>query len=145
MFVQSSFASLLLIFFFAFILYRFASGRQSKQPIPPGDSAFFYHGQCVATSAINVMVLLSMNHSIHLIASSLFTVSSHSCKLKSCFTILFHFLFKSSKGLKELFVDIVLQQSVVLYDWSNFNCYHSCFGFSWLDPLGCSYSLTLLC
>ena len=143
MFVQFSFASLL-IFFFAFILYRFSSGRQSKQPIPPGDSTFFYHGQCVATSAI-IMVLLSMNHSIHLIASSLFTVSSHSCKLKSCFTILFHFLFKSSKGLKELFVDIVLQQSVVLYDWSNFNCYHSCFGFSWLDPLGCSYSLTLLC
>ena len=31
-------------------VYRFAGGRQPKQPIPPGDSAFFYHGLCVATS-----------------------------------------------------------------------------------------------
>jgi len=33
--------------------FSFAGGRQPKQPIPPGDSAFFYHGECVATSTIN--------------------------------------------------------------------------------------------
>ena len=58
------------------------------------------------------------------IASSLFTVSSHSCRLKCCFTIRFHFLLEAPKGLKRNCLWI-LQQSVVLqYDWSNFNCYH---------------------
>ena len=38
-------------------MYRFAGGRQPKQPIPSGDSAFFYHGECVATSATNGVFL----------------------------------------------------------------------------------------
>ncbi|OEU06572.1 hypothetical protein FRACYDRAFT_254245 [Fragilariopsis cylindrus CCMP1102] len=45
----------------------FAGGRQPKQPIPPGDSAYLYHGLCVATSS-----------------SGIATVSSHSCKLNIC-------------------------------------------------------------
>ena len=49
------------------LVYRFAGGRQPKQPIPPGDSAFFYHGLCVATSSTGIA-----------------TVSSHSCKLNIC-------------------------------------------------------------
>merc|ERR1711957_245755 len=49
----------------------FAGGRQPKQPIPPGDSAFFYHGMCVATSSLSGDI------------DSL-TVTSHSCKLNIC-------------------------------------------------------------
>ena len=52
-------------------MYRFAGGRQPKQPIPPGDSAFFYHGLCVATSTF-------------VGPSTLPSVSSHSCKLNIC-------------------------------------------------------------
>ena len=54
-------------------MYRFAGGRQPKQPIPPGDSAFFYHGLCVATSAL-------VDPSFSTVPS----VSSHSCKLNIC-------------------------------------------------------------
>ncbi|OEU21578.1 hypothetical protein FRACYDRAFT_235204 [Fragilariopsis cylindrus CCMP1102] len=53
--------------------FPFAGGRQPKQPIPPGDSAFFYHGLCVATS---ILVDLSF--------STIPSVSSHSCKLNIC-------------------------------------------------------------
>ena len=49
------------------LVHRFAGGRQPKQPIPPGDSAFFYHGLCVATSSTDIA-----------------TVSSHSCRLNIC-------------------------------------------------------------
>merc|ERR1712166_604009 len=31
---------------------RFAGDRQPKTPIPVGDSAYFFHGECVATSAL---------------------------------------------------------------------------------------------
>ncbi|OEU19592.1 hypothetical protein FRACYDRAFT_235651 [Fragilariopsis cylindrus CCMP1102] len=51
----------------------FAGGRQPKQPIPPGDSAFFYHGLCVATSTFGGPS-----------SSTLPSVSSHSCKLNIC-------------------------------------------------------------
>ena len=54
-------------------MYRFAGGRQPKQPIPPGDSAFFYHGICVATSAFNDPKGFILD-----------TVLSHSCKLNIC-------------------------------------------------------------
>ena len=54
-------------------MYRFAGGRQPKQPIPPGDSAFFYHGLCVATSTFAGPSF-----------STLPSVSSHSCKLNIC-------------------------------------------------------------
>ena len=56
-----------------YCVYRFAGGRQPKQPIPPGDSAFFYHGLCVANSAFD-------DPSPGTIPS----VSSHSCKLNIC-------------------------------------------------------------
>ena len=55
------------------LVHRFAGGRQPKQPIPPGDSAFFYHGLCVANSAFD-------DPSPGTIPS----VSSHSCKLNIC-------------------------------------------------------------
>ncbi|OEU06634.1 hypothetical protein FRACYDRAFT_254185 [Fragilariopsis cylindrus CCMP1102] len=51
----------------------FPGGRQPKQPIPPGDSAFFYHGICVATSAFNDPKGFLLD-----------TVLSHSCKLNIC-------------------------------------------------------------
>ena len=54
-------------------MHRFAGGRQPKQPIPPGDSAFFYHGICVATSAFNDPKGFLLD-----------TVLSHSCKLNIC-------------------------------------------------------------
>ena len=82
MLVGSSFASLLTFFFFFFVflrVYRFAGGRQPKQPIPPGNSAFFYHGLCVATSAIKAQSTGEFNRFI-----DSFTVSTHSCKLNIC-------------------------------------------------------------
>ena len=60
-------------------VYRFAGGRQPKQPIPPGDSAFFYHGLCVATSAFGDP---SLND--QWVRVTLPSVSSHSCKLNIC-------------------------------------------------------------
>ena len=30
---------------------KFAGNRQPKSPVPPGDKAFFFHGECVALSA----------------------------------------------------------------------------------------------
>merc|ERR1712195_281614 len=33
--------------------FKFAGDRQPKQPVPPGDSAFFYHGECVGNSALS--------------------------------------------------------------------------------------------
>ena len=72
-------------------MYRFAGGRQPKQPIPPGDSAFFYHGECVATSVING-VLLDRDEMATYFCRKLqggesldsSTVTSHSCKLNIC-------------------------------------------------------------
>ena len=69
-------------------MFRFAGGRQPKQPIPPGDSAFFYHGYCTATSAIDapfdgVDTAGRWTKSAEVIKDS-FTVSSHSCKLNVC-------------------------------------------------------------
>ena len=83
---------------FCFV-FRFAGGRQPKQPIPPGDSAFFYHGICVATSSINGDLEqaptppsrklkfcrgreLQSNEFGSFINS--LTVTSHSCKLNIC-------------------------------------------------------------
>ena len=54
-------------------MHSFPGGRQPKQPIPPGDSAFFYHGICVATSAFNDPKGFLLD-----------TVLSHSCKLNIC-------------------------------------------------------------
>jgi hypothetical protein len=71
-------------------LYRFAGGRQPKQPIPPGDSAFFYHGECVATSAINGEPdprRLQLRNDRNLGGANFLdslTVTSHSCNLNIC-------------------------------------------------------------
>ena len=65
-------------------MYRFAGGRQPKRPIPPGDSAFFYHGQCVATSASGAPPsTTSPDVGINILFDAE-TVSSHSCKLNIC-------------------------------------------------------------
>ena len=79
-------------------MFRFAGGRQPKQPIPPGDSAFFYHGMCVATSSLSGDLEpprpfrerklfcrkreLQSNEFGSFINS--LTVTSHSCKLNIC-------------------------------------------------------------
>ncbi|OEU19509.1 hypothetical protein FRACYDRAFT_235566 [Fragilariopsis cylindrus CCMP1102] len=63
----------LIEFFDKFGDLPFTGGRQPKQPIPPGDSTFFYHGLCVANSAVD-------DPSPGTIPS----VSSHSCKLNIC-------------------------------------------------------------
>ena len=69
-------------------MFRFAGGRQPKQPIPPGDSAFFYHGICVATSSISEDLPRFQGRELQsnkfdLLTNSL-TVTSHSCKLNIC-------------------------------------------------------------
>ena len=72
-------------------MYRFAGDRQPKQPVPPGDSAFFYHGECVATSAINSpspfqdqrqLISGGLDALDAFLAS--FTVTSHTCNLNIC-------------------------------------------------------------
>ena len=75
-------------------MYRFAGDRQPKQPVPPGDSAFFYHGECVVNSAINSPspfgdILwstkgggLDRDELDAFLAS--FTVTSHTCNLNIC-------------------------------------------------------------
>ena len=73
-----------------FFLYRFAGYRQPKQPIPPpGDSAFFWT-MCRNFSYYNGP---TFNEPFNTFIASSFTVSSsHSCTLKCCLTIPFHFL-----------------------------------------------------
>ena len=72
-------------------MYRFGGDRQPKQPVPPGDSAFFYHGECVATSAINSPSPFQdlrrlgpggLDALDAFLAS--FTVTSHTCNLNIC-------------------------------------------------------------
>ena len=75
-------------------MYRFGGDRQPKQPVPPGDSAFFYHGECVATSAINSPSPFQdkqrqlgpggfdLDELDAFLAS--FTVTSHTCNLNIC-------------------------------------------------------------
>ena len=75
-------------------MYRFAGDRQPKQPVPPGDSVFFYHGECVVNSAINSPspfgdILwstkgggLDRDELDAFLAS--FTVTSHTCNLNIC-------------------------------------------------------------
>ena len=75
-------------------MYRFGGDRQPKQPVPPGDSAFFYHGECVATSAINSpspfqekqRKLVSGGFDLDALDAFLasFTVTSHTCNLNIC-------------------------------------------------------------
>ena len=62
-------------------MYRFAGGRQPKRPIPPGDSAFFYHGICVANSASSATTSSGLSPDALFDAEA---VSSHSCKLNIC-------------------------------------------------------------
>ena len=76
-------------------MYRFAGDRQPKQPVPPGDSAFFYHGECVVNSAINSVspfqdILwpgkgrdLQTRDALDAFLAS-FTVTSHTCNLNIC-------------------------------------------------------------
>ena len=75
-------------------MYRFGGDRQPKQPVPPGDLAFFYHGECVATSAINSPSPFQdkqrqlgpggfdLDELDAFLAS--FTVTSHTCNLNIC-------------------------------------------------------------
>ena len=72
--------------------FKFGGGRQPKQPVPPGDSAFFYHGECVATSAINSPSPFPQNKrqlasggldALNAFLAS-FTVTSHTCNLNIC-------------------------------------------------------------
>ena len=72
-------------------MYRFAGDRQPKQPVPPGDSAFFYHGECVVNSAINSPSPFQDQRQLGsggvdaldaFLAS--FTVTSHTCNLNIC-------------------------------------------------------------
>ena len=64
-------------------MYRFAGGRQPKQPIPPGDSAFFYHGYCTATSAFDNFDEGTGRRRTQS-GGAVAAVSSHSCKLNIC-------------------------------------------------------------
>lgn len=73
-------------------MYRFAGDRQPKQPVPPGDSAFFYHGECVVNSAISAPIpqrptMRQLEDSVAFgLAAFLasFTVTSHTCNLNIC-------------------------------------------------------------
>ena len=100
-FMASMFVTHLLLYINCFFGFRFAGGRQPKQPIPPGDSAFFYHGICVATSSISGDLEQApgpavgrqrklgcrerelQSKEISSFIDSL-TVTSHSCKLNIC-------------------------------------------------------------
>ena len=97
-FMASMFVTHLLLYINCFFGFRFAGGRQPKQPIPPGDSAFFYHGMCVATSSLSgdlepprpsrgrklkIRERELQSKEIGLFINSL-TVTSHSCKLNIC-------------------------------------------------------------
>ena len=71
-------------------MYRFAGDRQPKQPVPPGDSAFFYHGECVVNSAISSPFpqrqpdrQLEPGLDIEGFLASI-TVLSHTCNLNIC-------------------------------------------------------------
>ena len=71
-------------------MYRFAGDRQPKQPVPPGDSAFFYHGECVVNSAISSPFpegqparQLEPDLDIGGFLASI-TVLSHTCNLNIC-------------------------------------------------------------
>jgi len=69
--------------------FKFAGDRQPKQPVPPGDSAFFYHGECVVNSAISspfpqkVDRQLGPGLDIEGFLASI-TVLSHTCNLNIC-------------------------------------------------------------
>jgi hypothetical protein len=49
---------------------QYAGNRQPKEPVPPGDDAFFLHGICTATSGISTLDVQQ--------------VTSHTCKLNLC-------------------------------------------------------------
>jgi hypothetical protein len=69
---------------------KFAGNRQPKSPVPPGDKAFFFHGECVALSAtpssFSFLEAIQFQGSSE-VANEIvdgFVQSSHTCNLNLC-------------------------------------------------------------